>query len=140
MRKLLWNFLSKIYPLFLRKRYRMNIGKNVIISYKARLDKSINPSGIYIGDNTWILANSLILAHDHLRSLKLDTRIGSNCLIGVDSIIMPGITIGNHVVVGAGAIVTKNIKSNCIVAGNPAKVIKEGIKLNDKGQLINEII
>ncbi|WP_299057931.1 DapH/DapD/GlmU-related protein [uncultured Polaribacter sp.] len=115
----------------------MNIDNNVIISYKARLDKSINPKGIYIGNNTWVLANSLILTHDHLRGLKLDTRIGHNCVIGVDSIIMPGVTIGNHVVVGAGAIVTKNIESNCIVVGNPARVIKKDIKLNNKGQLIN---
>jgi acetyltransferase-like isoleucine patch superfamily enzyme len=137
MRKLLWNFLSKLYPFILRKRYRMNIGNNVIISYKSRLDKSINPKGIFIGDNTWVLANSLILAHDHLRALKLDTRIGCNCVIGVDAIIMPGVTIGNHVVVGAGAIVTKNIESNCIVAGNPAKVLRKDIRLNNKGQLIN---
>lgn len=137
MRKLLWNFLSKVYPFILRKRYKMNIGNNVIISYKARLDKSINPKGIYVGDNTWVLANSLILAHDHLRALKLDTRIGKNCVIGVDSIIMPGVIIGDHVVVGAGAIVTKNIESNCIVVGNPARVIKKDIKLNNKGQLIN---
>ncbi|MBE7688652.1 hypothetical protein F6A46_10470 [Tenacibaculum finnmarkense genomovar ulcerans] len=50
---------------------------------------------------------------------------------------MPGVTIGDHVVVGAGAIVTKNIESNCIVVGNPARIIKKDIKLNNKGQLIN---
>ena len=136
MRKLLWNFLSKVYPHILRKMYKMTIGKNVVISYKARLDKSINPKGVYIGDNTWVLANSLILAHDHLRGIKLDTVIGDNCLIGIDSIIMPGVTIGDHVVVGAGAIVTKNIESNCIVVGSPARIIKKGINLNNKGQLI----
>ena len=138
MRKIVWNFLSKVYPFILRKRYKMNIGENVVISYKARLDKSINPKGIFIGDNTWVLANSIILAHDHLRMLKADTVIGKNCLIGIDAIIMAGVTIGNHVVVGAGAIVTKNVESNCIVVGNPAKVIKSGIKLNNKGQLIDE--
>ncbi len=138
MRRLIWNFLSQIYPFFLRKRYRMNIEKNVIISYKARLDKSINPKGIHIGENTWVLANSVILAHDHLRKMKVNTYIGKNCLIGIDSIIMPGVVIGDHVVVGAGAIVTKDVKSNCIVAGNPAKVLKTGIKLNNKGQLIKE--
>lgn len=137
MRKLFWNFLSKLYPYILKKRYKMTIGNNVIISYKARLDKSINPKGVYIGNNSWILANSLILAHDHLRGIKLDTIIGDNCVIGMDSIIMPGVVIGDHVVVGAGAIVTKNIESNCIVVGNPARVIKKGIKLNNKGQLIN---
>lgn len=137
MRKTLWNFITSIYPIYLRKVYKMKIGKNTIISYKAKLDKSINPTGINIGNNTWILANALILAHDHSRKLRADTFIGNNCIIGVNSIILPGIKIGNHVVVGAGAVVTKDIPDNCIVVGNPAKIIKEGIQLNDKGQILN---
>lgn len=136
MRKLIWNFLSALYPSFLRIRYGMNIDSNVRISYKASLDKSINPRGIFIGKNTWILANAMILAHDHCRSLKTDTIIGDNCVIGINSIILPGITIGNHVIIGAGSVVTKDIPSNSIAVGNPAKIIKAGIYLNDKGQLI----
>lgn len=137
MRKLLWNIVAGFYPFFLRKFYGMHIGKNVVISYKARLDKSINPRGVYVGDNTWILANSLILAHDHLRGLKTKTAIGRNCVIGVDSIILPGVKVGNHVVVGAGSVVTKDVESNVIVAGNPAKVIKRNIVLSNKGQLLD---
>lgn len=137
MRKIIWNILSGIYPFLLRKIYGMNIGRNVMISYKARLDKSINPKGVYIGDNSWVLANSLILAHDHLRGLKTQTVIGTNCVIGVDSIILPGVHLGDHVVVGAGSVVTKDIESNVIVVGNPARIIKKDVKLNDKGQLIN---
>jgi acetyltransferase-like isoleucine patch superfamily enzyme len=49
---------------------------------------------------------------------------------------MPGVTIGNHVVLGAGAIVTKGVESNCIVLGKSARVIKRGIKFNNKGQLV----
>ncbi len=45
----------------------MHIGANVRISYKAKLDKSINPKGIHIGDNTWVLADSMVLAHDYCR-------------------------------------------------------------------------
>ena len=76
----------------------MDIGKNCRISWKAHLDKSINPKGIHIGDNTWVLSGAMILAHDHCRSLKADTYIGKNCVIGVRSIIMPGLSVGNQVV------------------------------------------
>lgn len=57
----------------------MDIGKNCHISWKAHLDKSVNPKGIHIGDNTWILNGAMILAHDHCRGLKADTYIGSDC-------------------------------------------------------------
>ena len=75
----------------------MDIGRNCRISWKAHLDKSINPKGIHIGDNTWVLSGAMILAHDHCRSLKTDTYIGKNCVIGVRSIVLPGLSIGNQV-------------------------------------------
>lgn len=142
MRKLIWNLLSKAYPLFLRRVYGINLGKNVKISYKAKLDKSINPKGIHIGSNTWVLANSFVLAHDYCRGVNgkgklFDTYIGDNCVIEINSIIMPGVKIGNQVVVGSGSVVTKDIPDNVIVVGNPAKIIKENILINDKGQLVN---
>ena len=49
---------------------------------------------------------------------------------------MPGVTIGDEVIVGSGAVVTKDVPSNCIVAGNPAKIIKEGIHTTKYGKLI----
>lgn len=49
--------------------------------------------------------------------------IGEWSYIGTDSLIMPGVTIGNHVLVAAGSVVTKSIPDGCVVAGNPAKVI-----------------
>ena len=54
------NGISNLYPAFLRRFYGMHIGANVRISYKAKLDKSINPKGIHIGDNTWVLADSMV--------------------------------------------------------------------------------
>jgi len=142
IRQKVWNLTSKLYPMILRKMYGMNLGENVIISYKANLDKSINPKGIYIGDNTWILANATILAHDYCRGTnkkgkRFNTFIGNNCVIGINCIIMPGVTIGNEVIVGSGSVVTKDVPNNCIVAGNPAKVIKQGIRIDNYGQIIN---
>lgn len=58
---------------------------------------NINPSPVVIGNNVWIASGSIIL---------------------------PGISIGNGAIVGAGSIVTKNVPENTIVAGNPARIIK----------------
>jgi hypothetical protein len=65
--------------------------------------------------------------------MKVDTRIGDNCFIGARAIIMPGVTVGNEVVVGAGAVVTKDVPNNCIVVGNPARIIKENIHCGKYG-------
>lgn len=51
--------------------------------------------------------------------------IGDDVWIGANAVILPGVTIGRHVVVAAGAVVTKDVPDNCIVGGVPAKVIKE---------------
>lgn len=135
MRKRLWTIFTQIYPAWLRWRYGMHIGNNCRISWKAHLDKSVNPRGIYIGDNTWILSEAMILAHDHCRSLMADTHIGNNCIIGVRSIILPGLSIGNQSIVGGGSVVTKDVPPNAIVAGNPARIIKADVYVRN-GKII----
>ena len=127
LRSKIWTLTTNVYPAFLRLCYKMDLGKNVCIAHKAHLDKSINPKGIHIGDRTWVLNGAFVMAHDHCRSLRIDTYIGHDCVIGVNAIIMPGVHIGDEVVIGSGAVVTKDISSNCIAVGNPAKVIKTNI-------------
>lgn len=51
--------------------------------------------------------------------------IGDDVWIGANAIILPGVTIGRHVVVAAGAVVTKDVPDNCVVGGVPAKLIKK---------------
>lgn len=131
MRILLWRLYTQFYPWLLRKIYNMNIGKNCRIAHSAHLDKSVNPRGIHIGDRVWILREAMVLAHDNCRSLKADTHIGNDSIIGVRSIIMPGVAIGNQVVIGGGSVVTKDIPDNCIAVGNPARIIQTGIKVNN---------
>lgn len=129
---------SRFNRLKLIKVYGMDIGYNVKISRRAVLDYSRNPKGIHIGDNTIITGNVIVLAHDHVRGIITDTYIGEHCFVGGGAIIMPGIRIGNHVIVGAGSVVTKDVPDHSVVVGNPARIIRTGIVLSDKCQLVNK--
>ena len=115
----------------------MDIGYHVRISRRAVLDYSVNPKGMHIGNNTLIAGNVIVMSHDLLRNIKTDTYIGNNCFIGNASVILPGVKIGNHVVVGAGSIVTKDIPDGCMVVGNPARIVREGIIISDSSQIVN---
>lgn len=138
LRVLMYNVLVKIHPFILRRVYRMDIGKNVILSRRARLDRGINPKGIHIGDNSWITGEVIMLAHDYCRSLKTDTYIGKRCFIGTRSIILPGVKVGDEVIVAAGSVVTKDVPSHSIVAGNPAKIIRMNIRVDNRNKIIDQ--
>ena len=75
------------------------------------------------------------MAHDRTRGLYLHTYVGKNCFIGGRAMILPGVKIGDHSIVGAGAVVTKDVPPHSIVAGNPAKVIRTGIQTGPYGRL-----
>lgn len=76
-----------------------------------------------IGDNCTILPMVLI-GKKTPESDVSEATIGNNCYIGVGTTIMNPVKIGNNVTIGAGSVVTKYIPDNCIVAGNPAKIIR----------------
>lgn len=105
------------------------------VSYRAKLDKTF-PKGIHIGAESYIASGAIVFSHDYSRNLKTHTYIGKKCFIGANVVILPGIKIGDEVIVGSGSIVTKDIPSNSIVVGNPAKIIKSNIKTKKFGQLI----
>ena len=104
-----------------------------------------------IGDYCKITPNVTILTHDYSRSVLRrvygevlaeagKTVIGDNVFIGMNSVIIMGAKIGDNVIIGAGSVVSSEIPSNCVVAGNPAKVIRtldEHYKIR-KEKYINE--
>lgn len=112
--------------------FKMNIDKTTKISRKAILDTT-NPKGVNIGKHTIITTNVAILTHDFINQEHKSTFIGENCFIGMNSVILAGVNIGNNVIVAAGSIVNKDIPSNCLVGGNPVKIIKENIKTTKYG-------
>ena len=114
--------------------YGMSISKSARVSFGTKLDKT-NPRGVHIGDESYLASGAIVFAHDYSRGLHEDTFIGKRCFIGANAIIMCGVRIGDEVIVGSGAVVTKDVPSHTIVAGNPARIIREGIRTKKFGQL-----
>lgn len=106
----------------------MVIGKGVHIMPRVSFDADY-ASLISIGDNCIITSGVTILAHDaslypDLNFAKIGkVEIRNNTFIGVNSIILPGVSIGPNVIVGAGSVVSEDVPENSIVAGNPARII-----------------
>lgn len=113
-------------PFYYRRLYGMDIGQNVRISLGARIDKT-NPKGVHIGDFTAITSGAAILTHDFVNRRHVDVRIGRNCFIGFGAIVLPGVTIGDSVIVTGNSVVGRDVPSNCVVMGNPARVVENNI-------------
>jgi hypothetical protein len=85
---------------------------------------------IYIGDYTQIAPNVGIISanhelYDNRQHVTKEVRIGKYCWLGMGSLIMPGVVLGDYTIVGAGSVVTKSFPEGyCVIGGNPAKVIK----------------
>jgi maltose O-acetyltransferase len=91
--------------------------------------------GITIGADTLIAFKTLIDARDLNSGAIRPIRIGRRCFIGGGSMVMPGVTIGDGVIVAAGAVVMADVPGGTIVAGNPARVVREGITVGRFGRL-----
>ena len=118
----------------LRRIWRMDIHPTVQMSLSAHFDLT-HPQGIHIGAYSYVAFDARILAHDMTRRLYQHTRIGENCFIGGRSIILPGVEIGDSCIIGAGSVVTRSIPAGSIAAGNPARIIRSGVKLLPYGRL-----
>lgn len=94
----------------------------------------VDDTHIYVGDNTMFGPNVTLATAGHpilpeLRAKGLQynapIHIGKNCWLGAGVVVLPGITIGDNVVIGAGSIVTKDLPSNVVAVGNPCKILRE---------------
>lgn len=126
-------WLLSLRTAYYRKVRGMDIAPSVRLSLSARLDR-VFPKGVHIGADSYIAFGAHVLSHDFTRGLYLHTRIGRNCFIGGKSLILPGISIGDGSVVGAGSVVTKDVPPGCAVAGNPARIIAENIQVGRYGR------
>lgn len=113
------------------------IGNNFTGNYNLTI---LDIREVYIGDNVMIGPNALITTVGHPLSAKgrrehkafaKPVHIGNDVWLGGNVTILPGVSIGNNVVVGAGAVVTKDIPDNSLAVGVPAKVIKKLEKETD---------
>ena len=109
----------------------VHFGRNVYANFNLTL---VDDTHIYVGDYTMFGPNVTVATAGHpiLPELReqgyqynAPVRIGKNCWIGAGVVIVPGITIGDNVVVGAGSIVTKDLPDNVVAVGNPCKVLRE---------------
>lgn len=113
------------------------VGKNVFIGYDVWMDFN-NAHLIELEDNVHVANRCLLLCHQRdlskyyiggdyskLSYNKNKVVLKKGCLIAMETMIMPGITVGEGAIVGAGSLITKDIPPWTIAAGRPAKVIRE---------------
>ena len=109
----------------------VHFGNGVYANFNLTL---VDDTHIYVGDYTMIGPNVTIATAGHpilpqLRQQGLQynmpVRIGRNCWLGAGVIVLPGVTIGDNVVVGAGSVVTKDLPSNVVAVGSPCRVLRE---------------
>lgn len=107
----------------------ITFGKNVFINAGSTL---MDEGGIIFEDNVFVGPKVSIITQNHCEEPELRNvtyarkiHIKKGAWIGASSIILPGVTIGENAIVGAGSVVTKDVLANTIVAGNPAKLIRK---------------
>ena len=115
----------------------VHFGKNVYANFNLTL---VDDTHIYVGDGTMFGPGVVVATAGHpiLPELReqayqynFPVHIGKNCWLGAGVIVVPGVTIGDNTVIGAGSVVTKDIPSNVVAVGNPCRVLRE-INQHDK--------
>lgn len=113
---------NAVGDLFIGDNTRIGIGNTIIgpvtIGSKVNIGQHVLISGI----NHHYKDINLPIADQGIRTSRVD--IADNVWIGANAVILPGIKIGTHAVIGAGAVVTKDVEPYTVVAGNPAHIIK----------------
>lgn len=109
----------------------IKVGKNFFANYNCTI---IDVAQVTIGDNCQMAPNVSIYTAGHpvhpvsrnsMYEYGIEVTIGDNVWIGGNTVILPGVHIGNNVVIGAGSVVTKDIPDWVIAVGNPCKVVRK---------------
>ena len=115
----------------------VHFGNNIYANFNLTL---VDDTHIYVGDCTMFAPNVVVATAGHpiLPELRekgyqynAPVHIGRNCWIGAGALIMPGVTIGDNTVVGAGSVVTRDLPANVVAVGNPCRVMR-GIDEHDR--------
>jgi galactoside O-acetyltransferase len=116
----------------------VHFGKDVFVNFNSNF---VDDADVFIGDDTMIGPNCTIATANHpisprLRKHKFQynkpVHIGKNVWLGSGVIVLPGVTIGDNSIVGAGSVVTKNVEANTVVVGNPARVLRKITEKDDR--------
>ena len=108
----------------------VHFGRNIYANFNLTL---VDDTHIYVGDNTMFGPNVVVATAGHpilpeLREKQyqynMPVRIGRNCWIGAGAIILPGVTIGDDTVVGAGSVVPRDLPEGVVAVGNPCRVLR----------------
>ena len=108
----------------------VHLGKSVYANFNLTL---VDDTRIDIGDHTMLGPNVTIATAGHpvdpelrerVAQFNLPVRIGRNCWLGAGVIVLPGVTIGDNSVIGAGSVVTKDIPANVVAVGSPCRVVR----------------
>ena len=109
----------------------VHFGKGVYANFNLTL---VDDTHIYVGDHTMIGPNVTLATAGHpilpalreeVYQFNLPVRIGRSCWLGAGVIVLPGVTIGDNTVVGAGSVVTRDLPAGVVAAGNPCRVLRE---------------
>ena len=127
------------FNIMIMKKKGMKIGDNCRI---FTCITTTEPSLVTIGSNVTISNNVTFCTHDNAiykhsqySDIVGSITIGNNCFIGMNSTIMYGVTLEENCIVAAGSVVTKSFHSNCVIGGNPARLItttQEYLKKNER--------
>ncbi|RSK39546.1 sugar O-acetyltransferase [Hymenobacter perfusus] len=117
-----------IPPFYTDFGHNIRIGKNVFVNHACTF---MDRGGITLEDNVLVGPKVNLITTNHLTepgqrrdTVSLPIVLKQGAWLGANVTVMPGVTIGENAIVGAGAVVTKDVPANCIVAGVPARVVK----------------